>query len=201
MRRIYMPEPTPSPATPPSPPDLVQRIFDGVIILACLGTAVWVVLNPEIGYAKTSQATLFVLLSLLPAVLLTRFLHAEFRLNLRAASIRAGGLAGFLFAALMLLSYLTRPEFRIATYNVRDPSGEPAILDGSGVVKVNGSHGEKLDFCVADDRVYIVFPEQVPQATLEVRHPPVSGQMHAIPISYAGNRPGILTLSKEGGTQ
>jgi hypothetical protein len=167
------------------------------VIIVILLVGVWVALSPGLVYAPTPRVVLYLLVALLPAILFGAEATSQFKLNLPGFIFSTTGAAAVCLGALMLLTYLSKPEAKIAVYQVYDTAGQPLPLQGSGLVEVPVTpDGFSVAHFVEGNTVVLIFPEQAAQAVLRVKKFS-TGPWYSATVTYAGSRLTSLTLDKE----
>lgn len=168
-----------------------------IAMLSVLALAIYVALVPNVVYAPTPRVVLYLLVALLPAILLGAEGAARLELKLPGLIFTAAGTVAVLFGLLYFLDYLSKPQEKIAVYQVVDEKGEPLPLDWDGAISVSVTGiGLSVTKCVEGNTVILIFPEQVEQAEMQVKKSPLDvnyiGQ-----VNYAGTRTVKLKLGKE----
>jgi hypothetical protein len=167
------------------------------VIAVILLVGVWVALSPGVVYAPTPRVVLYLLVALLPAILLGAEATSQFKLNLPGFLFTTTGAAAVCFGALLLLTYLSKPEAKIAVYQVYDEAGQPLPLQGSGLVDVPLTQdGFSITRFVEGNTVVLIFPEQAANAVLRVKKFS-TGPWYSKTVTYAGSRLQSLTLDKD----
>jgi hypothetical protein len=168
-----------------------------IVMILILGLAVFVALSPNVVYAPVPRVILFLLVSLLPAILLGAEGAARVKIKLPILILTATGAAGFLFGLLFFLNYLAKPEEKIAVYQVVDEKGNPVTLDFDGAIDVSVSErGLSVTRFVEGNTVILIFPEQVGQAEIQVKKSP-SDVIYTGQVNYAGTRTSKLKLGSD----
>lgn len=173
----------------------LMKIVTAIAALGCLGLGALVVLRPNVVYTPVARVTLYMLVTLLPATLLTTVAATRVTIEWPGFVARAGGTAAVFFIAFVLMNRFSAPDLRLAVFRVRGESADISLEGGLGQTKIIGA---PVRYCVDGDQLFVEFPEQVEQATLVVRYPPSErGQTYEGTIGYAGIRNYTLKLGKD----
>ena len=107
-----------------------MHIIRIIMALAILGLGVYVAMSPELVYAPTPRAVLFLLVAILPAILLAAEATAEFKMRLPGFVATGGGSFAVMIIVLFLLAYFTNLCGAMTNYS----SGPIVIYFGLGYV-------------------------------------------------------------------
>lgn len=176
----------------------VLNVVQTIALISILGLAIYVVFAPNVVYAPTSRIVLFLLVALLPAILLgAKGATTKVDVKLPTFLISATGAAALFLAALFFLDYLSKPEEKIAVYEIIDEKGEPLAVDWDGAIKVSVTErGLSVTKFVDGNTVILIFPEQVGQAEMQVKKSPLD-VTYTGHVNYAGTRTLKLKLGDE----
>lgn len=164
------------------------------VLILLLG--LYVALFPNVAYAPVPRTVLYLLVSLLPAVLLASEASARFEMKLPGFLFTCGGTLAFVLGCLLLLTYLSKPEHQIAVFDIKDARGNRVIgLDEKGSVQVDLSGSLTVTTIVDESRIAMIFPEQVAETTLRIQLP--GGPPYEGKVGYAGTRVSALVLGKD----
>ena len=168
-----------------------------IIILLILLLGFYVALSPGVVYAPTPKVVLYLLMSLLPAILFGAEAVSKFKLQLRGFIFTTTGAFAACLGLLVLLTYLSKPEEMIAVYQVLDENRQPVSLDWEGALQVSVTErGLTITKFVEGNTMVLIFPEQVGQAEVQVKRSP-SGSIYSGQVSYAGSRTSKLYLGEQ----
>lgn len=149
----------------------MNNIVKLVIIFLLIGLGIYIVLfNPFIVYNSVPKIILFLLFSLLPAVLFGAEAQSKFKLNLPGFTFVTTGAAALCAGMLLLLVTLTKPEDRIAAFRVLDMNNQSINnLQREGAVKLySESITERPKVMAENDLLVLLYKEQVSKITLEI---------------------------------
>jgi hypothetical protein len=169
-----------------------------VVAAAVLLLGIFVALSPAVVYAPTPRVVLYLLIACLPAVLLAAEATAKFQMRLPGFVATAGGAAALLLIVLVLLTYLSKPEEKIAVYQIVDQQRQPIMgLDRTGAVKVPPTvSGLSVTKYVDGNVITLIFPEQVGECELQIQ-PVSTGPVYSAVVHYAGSRQAKLIVGKD----
>lgn len=164
-------DPPPAPPGAPVPP--FPQWFRVAIGLAIVGLGVYVALSPGTIYSPVPRVVLFLLISILPAILFGSEAASRFTMDLKVFAFTTGGAFAVVMGCLVLLDHLSRPAYAVSIYQVVDRGGEPVSLEHDGAVTIGAGSGlPAFSHYVSGNSIIVVFPEQLPPLTLTIRHPP-----------------------------
>jgi hypothetical protein len=149
----------------------------------------YVALSPSVVYAPVPKVVLFLLVSLLPAVLFGAEAASRFQLKMGGFVFATAGAAAVSLGTLLLLTHLSKPQQQIAVFHVFDENGAPVNnLDRQGAVEVPlTSLGISITRFIDGNTVVLIFPEQVGDCDLRIK--PLSiGKTYSGKVRYGGNR-------------
>ena len=170
------------------------RIISGILIL---GLAIFVALNPGVVYAPSPRVILYFLVSFLPALLFGAEVSARFKLKLPGFCFTTAGVFAACLGTLVVLDYLSKPQEKIAVFQVFDETGEPVNLDAKAAVDIPITRsGLTITKLVDGNTVVLIFPEQTGSAELRVK-PVTTGPTYSGDVTYAGSRTLKLKLGQE----
>lgn len=174
-----------------------NKLIEYGLPLLCLLVASVTILQPSIVYAPQARVTLFLVLALMPAAFFATRVAAHFELKLPGFALTAGGAMGAVFGTFLLLNHFSKPEEQIAVFDIRDESGTAIPLELPQTVEVGtSSSGVSVTKCTAGNRLFLVFPEQVPTVDVDIVHP-ATGKRYGGHLSYAGTRTYRVRLGKD----
>ena len=168
-----------------------------VTLFAVMAVGVYVALSPSVVYAPTPKIILYLLISLLPAILFSAEIAATFEFRTKGLIMTATGVFASILILLWVLTWLSKPEREIAVFHILDEQSQPVgNLDRDGAVEIpltdQGLHVTKF---IDRNTIVLLFPPDVGACTLRVR-PSVNGPTYSGTINYAGNRESTLQLGK-----
>ena len=167
-----------------------------IAILASLAIAVVVALSPTAVYAPTPRIILYLLASLIPAILFAGELSARLELHLPGFVFAATGAAALALATLIILTHYSKPEAQIAVFYVVDGNDNPVALDWKGAIEIPVSGtGITATRFVDGNALVLIFPEQLSQVDLRIK-PSSNARPCVGTVSYAGTRQSKLVLGK-----
>lgn len=169
-----------------------------ICMVLILGLGVFVALSPGVIYAPTPKIVLFFLISFLPSLLLGAEASSRFNLRLFPGfTFTTAGACAVCLGALLLLTYLSKPEEKIAVYQVYDENNDPVALDFKEALDVLvTAQGLSVTKFVDGNNVVLIFPEQVGSVELRVKKAPI-GPSYTGTVGYAGTRTSKLILGRE----
>ena len=168
-----------------------------IVIVLILALGIYVALSPAIVYAPTPRIVLYFLICFLPSLLLGAEASSRFKLKLPGFAFTTAGACAVCFGALILITNLSKPEEKIAVFQVYDESNEPVALDWSGALTVPvTSGGLSVTKFIDGNTVILVFPEQVGKAEIRIKKS-YSSPTYTGEVTYAGSRTAKLTLGKD----
>jgi hypothetical protein len=175
-----------------------MRALRIVVAVVCLLLAVFVALKPDITFAPVPKIVLYLLVSLLPAILFAGEATARFNLSLPVFTATATGAAAIVLITLLVLTHLTKAEEQIAVFRIEDEDGRALKgLQRSGAVEIPRlPNGLSITPIVEDNTIVVIFPEQTPTVDLLVT-PVRNGPVYQGKVSYAGNRQTMLKLGRD----
>jgi hypothetical protein len=164
----------------------------------CLGLGILTALRSEVVYSPVAKVVLFMLVGLVPAIIFSSHAAAHLELSGPGFAVTAGGAVATSFIAFLLLNHFSEPEVRLAVYRVVGENGASVTLEGDDQVRIfETGQSAGVRSCVDRDMLFLLFPEQVQDATLQVRFPPSDASAYEASIGYAGVRRYTLQLGKE----
>jgi len=175
--------------------DRYLSIIRIIVVLAALALGIYVALSPGIVYAPVPRVILFLLVSLLPAVLFGAEAASRFELKIPGFVFATAGAAAVSLGILVTLHHLSKPQQQIAVFHILDEEGQPVTnLDRQGAVQVPlTNEGISITPFVDGNTIVLIFPEQVGECEIRVR--PISmGKTYSGKVSYSGNRESALRL-------
>jgi hypothetical protein len=159
------------------------------VILSILVLAVYVTLWPNVVYAPTPRIVLYFLMSVFLAIVLGTEAAANFRFTLPGFAITCAGAAGAVFGLLFLLTYLSKPEEKIAVFHVYDENGGEVNLQFRDALKVlTTQSGETVTHFEDGNTLVFIFPEQVAEVELQVRSTS-TGPVYSGTVGYGRRKP------------
>ena len=171
-----------------------------IAFVAILALGVFVALSPKVVYAPQPRVVLFLLMSVLVALLFgeTATAVTHLQLDLPGFALLSTGATAICFGLLWLLNYLAKPEEKIAVFYIEQEDGKPVNLQPKGAVEVPVTpKGLMVTHAVSGNNALIlIFPEQVGEAQIRVRSHPNGDQFIGV-VAYAGNRSSRLRLNHE----
>lgn len=172
----------------------ITRVLTLIAILAIGG---YVALSPGVFYAPTPRIVLFLLVSILPAILFGSEIAATFEWKVGKLLMTATGVFASILILLLLLTWLSKPQQQIAVFHIVDESNQPVTnLDREGVIEIPlTAEGLSITRFVDGNTIVLIFPEQVGECTLRIK-PSTRGPAFSGPVRYTGNREGTLVLGK-----
>jgi hypothetical protein len=168
-----------------------------VTILVGLAIAAFVALSPNVAYAPTPRIILYLLTSLIPAILFAGEVSTRLQLRLPGLVFTATGTAAFTLTTLIILTHYSKPEAQIAVFHVVDENDDRVPLDWQGAVEtpVSGT-GIGVTRFVDGNALVLIFPEQLPEVELRVKR--TSGGRPCVgTVGYAGTRQYKLVLGRD----
>jgi hypothetical protein len=168
-----------------------------ICILLILGLGLFVALSPGVVYASTPKIVLFFLISFLPGLLLGAEASSRFNFRLFGFAFTTAGACAVCFGSLWLLTHLSKPEEKIAVYQIYDENNDPVALDWQGAFEVLvTSQGLTVTKFIDGNNTVLIFPEQVGSVEVRVKKAPI-GPAYSGTVGYAGNRTSKLFLGKQ----
>lgn len=166
-------------------------------LLAILAVGGYVALSPSVFYAPTPRVVLYLLASILPAILFGSEIAATFQWKVGSLIITAAGVFASILILLFFLTWLSKPQQQIAVFHIVDENNQPvANLDREGAIEIPlTSEGLSVTKFVDNNTVVLIFPEQVGECMLRVR-PSSRGPTFSGLVRYSGNRETQLVLGK-----
>lgn len=174
-----------------------MKVIKVIAIAVILLLGIFIALSPGIFYAPVPRIVLFFLISLLPALLLGAEASSKFQLKLGGFIFTTAGACAVCFGALVLLTHLSKPEEKLAVFQIYDEQNEPIPLDWPNAITVPiTNQGLTVTKFVAGNSVVLVFPEQVTVAELRVKKSP-AGRTYTGEVTYTGTRISKITLGQQ----
>lgn len=168
-----------------------------VVILLILFLGLFVALSPGLVYAPTPRVILYFLVSFLPGLLFGAEVASKFDLKMPGFCFTTAGACAICFGALVLLTNLSKPEQKIAVYQIYDQKREPLQLDWSGALTVPvTAEGFTVTKFVEGNSVILVFPEQIGEVDLVVKETS-GGPSYVGKVGYTGTRTSKLYLGDQ----
>jgi hypothetical protein len=170
------------------------RIICAILIL---GLAIFVALKPGVVYAPSPRVILYFLVSFLPALVFGAEVSARFKLELPGFCFTTAGVFAACLGTLVVLDHLSKPQEKIAVFQVFDEAGEPVNLEAKNTVNIPITlSGLSITKFVDGNTVILIFPEQAGSAELRVK-PVSTGPTYSGDVTYAGSRTLKLRLGQE----
>jgi hypothetical protein len=119
---------------------ITQYVRLGCIPLM-LGLLVYVVLQPDVAYATTQRAVLFLLGGLFAGLLVGAEIANRLELKVAGVAVTLVGAAALSISAMYVMWWMARPEEIITAFEVSDELGEPLNIVPDGVVTVTRIRG------------------------------------------------------------
>jgi hypothetical protein len=170
------------------------------VTLIVLPLVLWIIIcRPTMVYAPSARVVLYLLVSIVPAVLFATVVAAQFEMKLPGFTMTAGGAFAGVLIVFVLLNHFSKPEEQIAAFQVVGENGDQVTLEAAGTVSVVGddaSRGLTPTYCVDGDKLLMIFPEQLAAARVTIKHPG-SGVIYRGRIEYAGTKTSELALGKD----
>jgi hypothetical protein len=174
-----------------------MNILKIIVIALILLLGIYVALSPELVYAPTPRIVLYFLICFLPSLLLGAEATSRFKLKLPGFAFTTAGACAVCFGALLLMTNLSKPEEKIAVFQIYDEKNEPVPLDWSGALEIPvTAKGLSVTKFVDGNSLILVFPEQVGQVELRVKKS-ISSQTYSGEVTYAGSRTSKLILGQQ----
>ncbi len=174
-----------------------MNVIKIIAIILILALGLYVAVSPDLVYAPTPKIILYLLISFLPALLLGAEAASRFKLKFRNFVFTTAGACAVCLGVLVVLTYLSKPQEKIAVYQIYDENKIPVALDWSGAINIPVSHqGLTVTNFVEGNTVILIFPEQAGKIEMQVKKSP-SGKMYTGDVSYSGSRTSKLYLSKD----
>lgn len=178
----------------------IKGLFDMVrivVLVLILFVGIIVALSPSLVYAPTPRVVLYFLISLLPAILFGAEATSKFQFKLPGFCFTTAGVFAACLGTLFVLTNLSKPEEKIAVFQVFDENGQAVPLDWDGALEVPiTDRGLTVSRFVSGNTVILIFPEQVSEVELRIKRlstgPAFSGT-----VGYAGSRTSKLFLGKQ----
>lgn len=168
-----------------------------VSVFLILGLGLFVALSPTIVYAPTPKIVLFFLISFLPSLLFGAAASSRFKLELPGFVFTTAGACAVCLGTLLLLNHLSKPEEKIAVYQVYDENKEPVSLDWQGAFEVMvTAQGLSVTKFIEGHTAVLIFPEQVGSVEVRIKKAPI-GPTYVGTVGYAGNRTSNLVLGQQ----
>src|SRR5258706_11491271 len=169
-----------------------------VVAIAVLGLGIFVAVAPAIGYSPQQRAVLYLLISLLPAILSAGAATAKFEMKLAGFAATAAGSAALLLIVLLLLNREFKPDLQIAVFHLYTKSGRELVgLEREGVVKLTSPLAADVTKYISKNTLVVIFPEQIPNCKLRVQPDLGTDKIYSKTISYTGPRQTDLFLEKD----
>lgn len=187
-----------SPNSKPSSADRQMLILRYVVAIACLIIALYVVLWPAVAYAPVPKVVLFLLISLLPAILFGAEAASRLEFKIPGFVFTTIGAGALCFGGLALLTHYSKPEEQIAVFHILDENQQPVNnLDRPGAVQVLlTGKGLTVTKFLDGNAVVLIFPEQVGECELQIK-PSAIGKTYIGKVTYSGNRESDLVFGKQ----
>ncbi len=178
----------------------IKSLFDMVriIVLALIMiVGAIVALSPNLIYAPTPRVVLYFLVSLLPAILFGAEATSKFKFELPGFCFTTAGVFAACLGILLVLTSLSKPEEKIAVFQIFDENGQAVALDWDGAVEVPiTDRGLTVSKFVLGNTAILIFPEQVGEVELHIKRLS-TGPTYSGTVSYAGSRTSKLFLGKQ----
>jgi hypothetical protein len=126
-------------------------------------------------------------------IFVSSFLHTS-ELKLPGFCFTTAGVFATCLGTLLVLTTLSKPEEKIAVFQVFDENGQAVALDWSGALEVPiTDRGLTITKFVSGNTVILIFPEQVGEVELRVKRLS-TGPTYSGVVTYAGSRTSKLIL-------
>lgn len=168
-----------------------------VCFFLILALGLFVALSPGVIYAATPKIVLLFLISFLPSLLFGAEASSRFDLRLPGFTLTTFGACAVCLGGLLLLNHLSKPEEKIAVYQVYDENNDPVALDWQGAIEVPvTAQGLTVTKFIDGNNAVLIFPEQVGSVEVRVKTAPI-GPTYSGTVGYAGNRTSKLLLGQQ----
>lgn len=149
--------------------------------------ALYLALNPSIGYAPVPRVVLFFVLALLFTLVSVGELDAKFEMRLPGFLFTSTGVLAAMCGLLWLLNHLAAAEVQATRFTLRYKGVHKLTFTPSmiSVTPLQGIGGSMPYFIDGED-IYLIYPLGV--NTAQVRVNPVGLKWYHKELSYAGNR-------------
>lgn len=172
----------------------VVQIVTAVLLLIVL---VVVIATPGVYYPPPQRTILYLLASLLIGLVIGAEAGTKFNLDMKWFAFTTGGAAAVVIFLCWWLTYLSKPDIKIAVYQVLDESGQPLQLDWNGAVELpTMPNGGKANAIIQANEVVLIYPEQFEQQDIRVRKTP-DDPGYTATLAFSGVRQFKLTLGRE----
>jgi hypothetical protein len=158
-----------------------------------LAIALYVSLATDVVFHPTRRVVVFALVALIPTILFSERMTAQFKMEIYGFLITATGVMGGFLGILFLLDWLSKPEEQIAIYTLVDEKGNDLVPFETQVTAKDAN----LDPTVVREgaRLAIVFPSQSPHVRLRVTLPG-EDRTYEAQLSYLGARKTMLVRDR-----
>lgn len=169
------------------------------IAATCLLVVVLIVVifTPSVYYPPTQRTILYLVASLLIGLLVGAETTTQFKLDLKWFSFVSVGSAALVIFLCWWLTYLSKPDVKMAVYQIRDEKGNTVDLNWAGAVELpTMPNGTKANAFIRGSEIVLIYPEQLEQQTLRIRKTP-DDPGYETTVSFAGVRQFTLSFGKE----
>ncbi|HTL34022.1 MAG TPA: hypothetical protein VL326_12895 [Kofleriaceae bacterium] len=162
----------------------------------------YVAFKPGVSYAPVQRTILFAILATGIGVSLGKAVK-ESKVEIHGGWLVASyaGAPAVVIGLMFMLAKLSAPDRQIALYHVITPNNEKYTeisKFGDSVLSVETDRGgiSTRPLVEMDGNAFaLVFPEQVPSMTVNVRYPPATGKWYSATLTYTGegdNKPLVI---------
>jgi hypothetical protein len=156
------------------------------LIGAAFLVALYIALNPSIGYAPVPRVVLFFVLALLFTLVSVGELDAKFEMKLPGFLFTSTGVLAAMCGLLWLLNHLAASEVQATRFTLRY-KGVHKLTFAPNMIDVKGLQGVgSMPYFIDGEDLYLIYPAGV--NTAEVRVNPVGLKWYHKELGYAGNR-------------
>lgn len=173
---------------------LMARV-EVLTIAVGLTAALFVVFNPVLFHAPAPRAVLFMLVSMVPALLIGSRAVTTFQLKLPGFMLASTGATAVCLGFVLVLHHIAAPDEKIAMFKVVDAAENKITLEPDGALEIRPMRGA-IDLIPIrqGNTLVVVFPSQVGECVIKVRY---AGEYYRGVITYAGARETQLKIGQE----
>ena len=165
------------------------------LVAAAFIVAIYVAVNPAIGYAPVPRVILFFVMAILFTLIFVGELDARFEMKVPGFIFSCTGALAAACGLLLLLNHLAASEVQATRFTLRHTKAPELKLDAR-MVKVKALQGvSSVPYFVDGEDVYVIYPQGVTNAELRVNA--FGDAWVRKELSYAGNRQVIYYLDKD----
>jgi len=172
----------------------IVRIIAAVILVIVL---IVVIFTPGVYYPPTQRVLLYLLSSLLVGLLIGADASTRFQLNLKLFSFVTAGSAALVVFLCWWLTFLSKPDVKMAVYRIVDEQGQIVDLNWDGAVELSTMpNGMKANAFIRGNEIVLIYPEQLEEQEMRVRRVP-GDPGYSATVAFAGVRQFTLAIGKE----